>query len=262
MSQVFLVGGLDVAELVFYLFFGFFIALIIYIRREDRREGYPLEEDDTGMLLASEGILQRAPPKAFPLDHGRGSISPEADRRREAVTLETARRAPWAGSPYDPVGDPYSAGVGPGAFVPHRADVVEADLHGRPKILPIGLAPGFMVAPGEPNPIGWPVLGCDGVEAGTVADLWVDTTDHLVRYFAVAIPGETGLNPVLLPITMAQVRRGRGIVESESLPAAEFARVPRPASSGQVTRLEEDRITAFFGAGYLYATPDKAEPWL
>ncbi|WP_448585236.1 photosynthetic reaction center subunit H [Thermaurantiacus sp.] len=262
MSQVFLVGGLDVAELVCYLFFGFFLALVIYLRREDRREGYPLEEDDTGALLPSEGLLQRAPRKTFALPHGGGLVDPEADRPREPLVPENATRAPFAGTPYSPVGDPFLAGIGPGAYARARADTPELDLHGNPKIVPIGKAPGFRIAPGEPNPVGWPVYGADGVEAGTVSDIWVDTTDHLVRYLAVAIPGEVGTNPVLLPITMVQVRRGRGIVEAESLPAAEFPRVPRPAAPDRVTRLEEDRITAFIGAGYLFATPEKAEPWL
>ena len=41
-------GGLDVTEWVLYGFFLFFAGLIIYLRREDRREGYPLEDDVTG----------------------------------------------------------------------------------------------------------------------------------------------------------------------------------------------------------------------
>ena len=31
---------------------------------------------------------------------------------------------------------------------------------------------------------------------------------------------------------------------------------------GIITRYEEDRIQAYFGGGYMYATPERAEPWL
>ncbi|MFN7174994.1 MAG: photosynthetic reaction center subunit H [Thermaurantiacus tibetensis] len=262
MSQVFIVGGLDVAELVFYAFFLFFLGLVIYLRREDRREGYPLEEEATGAIIPTGGFLQSARPKSFFLPHGKGVISPDAEPRREPVEIPETVRAHWGGSPLDPVGNPLTAGVGAGAFQSARAHEPELDMHGRPKIVPIGLAEGFRVADGEPDVIGWPVVAADGKVAGTVSDLWVDTTDHLVRYLAVAIPGEVGTNPALLPMTMALVRKGRGEIEMEAVTAAQFAGVPRPQSPTQVTRNEEDRITAYLGAGYLYATPDRVEPWL
>ena len=37
------VGNLDVAQIVLYAFWLFFFGLIYYLRREDKREGYPLE---------------------------------------------------------------------------------------------------------------------------------------------------------------------------------------------------------------------------
>ena len=38
-------GYIDVAQLVLYVFWIFFIGLVIYLRREDKREGYPLEAE-------------------------------------------------------------------------------------------------------------------------------------------------------------------------------------------------------------------------
>ena len=38
-----IVGRLDVAQLMLYGFWLFFFALVYYLRREDKREGYPLE---------------------------------------------------------------------------------------------------------------------------------------------------------------------------------------------------------------------------
>ena len=48
MDDMTIVGTYDVAELVFYAFVLFFLGLMVYLRREDRREGYPLEDEVTG----------------------------------------------------------------------------------------------------------------------------------------------------------------------------------------------------------------------
>ena len=44
--------------------------------------------------------------------------------------------------------------------------------------------------------------------------------------------------------------------------AEQFAQIPALASPDQITLLEEDRITAYFGGGTLYATPARSEPLL
>lgn len=36
------IGNIDVAQIVLYVFWLFFFALVYYLRREDKREGYPL----------------------------------------------------------------------------------------------------------------------------------------------------------------------------------------------------------------------------
>ena len=41
--------------------------------------------------------------------------------------------------------------------------------------------------------------------------------------------------------------------------AGQFAGVPSIASAEQVTKLEEDRITAYFGSGHLLAIPSRCE---
>ena len=38
-------GYIDVAQVTLYAFWVFFAGLIIYLRSEDKREGYPLESD-------------------------------------------------------------------------------------------------------------------------------------------------------------------------------------------------------------------------
>ena len=41
---------------------------------------------------------------------------------------------------------------------------------------------------------------------------------------------------------------------------SQFKDVPKTKSSEQITLLEEEKIMAYFGAGTLYATPERMEP--
>jgi photosynthetic reaction center H subunit len=43
-----IVGSIDTAQVVLYVFWVFFAGLIFYLRREDKREGYPLVSDRAG----------------------------------------------------------------------------------------------------------------------------------------------------------------------------------------------------------------------
>ena len=63
-------GNFDVTSLILTTFVLFFFGLIVYLRREDRREGYPLEDEVTGRLEAGGGLFFSARPKTFRLGHG------------------------------------------------------------------------------------------------------------------------------------------------------------------------------------------------
>jgi photosynthetic reaction center H subunit len=52
---------LDLAQLVLYAFWAFFFGLVFYLRREDKREGYPLLGDRPGERV--EGFPAVPPPK-------------------------------------------------------------------------------------------------------------------------------------------------------------------------------------------------------
>jgi photosynthetic reaction center H subunit len=46
----------------------------------------------------------------------------------------------------------------------------------------------------------------------------------------------------------------------QAILAHQFANVPQTKSPDQITMLEEEKITAYYGAGTLYATPERQEP--
>ena len=63
-------GYFDVAQIILYAFWIFFAGLIIYLRREDKREGYPLESDRSGGRVNVQGFPAIPPAKTFRLADG------------------------------------------------------------------------------------------------------------------------------------------------------------------------------------------------
>lgn len=247
---------LDVALLVFDAFVLFFLGLVIYLRREDRREGYPLEDEMTGRLDTPGGPFSEATPKTFRLSFGRGTVTTPT-KGREPVRIAARRTDRFAGAPYAPTGNPLIDGIGPAAYA-ERARVPDLDMDGHPRIVPLSGKVDFYLERRDPDPRGKPVLGCDGRVAGTVGDVWIDLADRLVRYLAVDLSG--GVGQVLVPMGMSNVRRDRVIVDAVT--AAQFADAPRTPTGGTITFYEEERTLGYFGGGYLYATPDRQEPYL
>lgn len=250
---------LDVAQVTLYAFWIFFAALIFYIRREDRREGYPLENDKTGEL-GWAGFPFVPDPKTFLLPHGLGTVSVPDDRRdRRPIAAE--KIAPFAGAPLEPTGDPMIDGVGPGSWA-ERADRPDLDTHGKPRQRPLRLIGTYTVHENDPDPRGWAVVGMDGSVGGKVTDLWVDQLEQTIRYLEVATDPTGQSRTVLLPINFVQLDNKRGEVYVHALRGYQFASVPQTRNPEQVTLLEEEKITAYYGAGTLYATPQRAEPIL
>lgn len=250
-----IVGTIDAAELALYAFFLFFVALIFWLRREDRREGYPLEDELTGAVESVGGPLSTASPKHFKLPFDRGVFVAPAAHQREPVDIAAKRRENFGGAPYSPTGNPLADGIGPAAYA-ERGRFPDQDAHGNARIVPIGLAHDVFVAPGGHDPRGMPVIAADGKVAGTVSDLWVDRAEHIIRYLEV----ETPAGKVLAPMAMANVRAAA--VDLDAINAADYAGVPRLETPDQITRYEEERIIGYFGGGYLYANADRQEPWI
>ena len=255
-------GSLDVAQMVLYAFWIFFAGLVWYLRQEDRREGYPLEEDATGRYDKNP-FLFIPPKKTFVLPHGQGTKQ-VPDFVRDTRPLSAKRFAKAPGYPIEPVGNPLLAGVGPGSWA-ERAETPDMTAHGDPRIVPLRHAEGFAIAEGQADPRGLSVIACDGKVAGTVSDVWVDRSEHLIRYYEVVVGSDGAARSVLLPNNFVVIRTGRGNSRHlyvHAITAAQFADVPATAGDGVVTLREEDRIAAYYGAGLLYAVSDRQESLL
>jgi photosynthetic reaction center H subunit len=248
MSPVIL-GNIDVALLTFYAFVLFFIGLVIHLRRENRREGFPLE--DEGGRALSTGALLDPSPKTFRLPFGRG-VALAPTYRPEPVDLP-ATRDRFPGAPLRPTGNPLASGMGPAAYA-LRADVPDLDMEGHPRIVPLSATENYWLDRRDRDPRGLKVIAADGAVAGTVTDVWVDRADRLIRYLSV----DTGTRTVLAPMTMARVKRGAVVLDA--ITAAQYADAPAIKSPTTITFLEEEMIQAYFGGGYLYAMPQREEP--
>ncbi len=263
MPHPFIVGRLDLAELCLWTFGLFFFGLIIYLRREDRREGYPLEDEITGRLLGGTGTwLEEGHLKSYRLPFGLGTVM-TPNYARDTRTPNARPAFASAGAPLVPNGDPMLSGVGPGAYA-ERARRPDLNMEGHPRIVPIGLAPTFRVSRSDPDFRGWPVVGCDEMIAGTVTDIWVDTSDRLIRYYEVEL-GKFGGAPgrkVLAPMFMSRIDKGRRAVRCDAIRAEQFANVPAIEAADRITLYEEERVQGYYGGGWLYATPERSEPLL
>lgn len=254
MSTGAITSTIDVAQLTLYAFWVFFAGLIYYLHRENKREGYPLESEGSARGTV-EGFPPMPEPKIYLLADGSMVVAP--DPRRATTQLAAQPFAGHTGSPLVPSGNPMLDGIGPGAYA-QRADVVDRTVDGLPRIVPLRSAPGFAVAGRDIDPRGLPVVGCDGLEGGTVHEVWVDRSETLFRYLEVTPDGAA--RNVLLPVNFARI--GRRAVRVDSVKAEHFAQVPLTQHPDQVTLLEEEKIVAYYGAGTLYATASRAEPLL
>lgn len=250
---------IDLAQVVLYVFIGFFLCLVYYLHRENKREGYPLESDRSG-AISVQGFPPVPAPKTYTLADGSTVQAPRA-QPKDMRPVNASPAAGFPGAPLVPNGDPMTAGVGPGAYA-ERQDIPDTTIHGTPKIVPLRANPSFYVDPEDPNPVGMTVVGADGQAGGVVRDVWVDQAEYLIRYFEVETGEKGKKRNVLLPAALARVAGSAREIRVKSILGHQFASVPAQKKPDVVTRLEEEKIFGFYGAGTLYATPERAEPLL
>jgi photosynthetic reaction center H subunit len=259
MTEDYILGNLDLASIALWLFFIFFVALVIWIQRENQREGYPLLTDDDTPVDAGS-LFPNPSDKTFKLPHGRGDYTVPSGQTPERTDIHAklTRDMASSGFPYDPVGNPLEDGVGPGSWAPRR-DEPELDGHGHPKIIPMSGSDSFRVSAGR-DPRGLPVVAGDGAIVGKITDMWIDEPEQMVRYLEIELDAEYGGGSRLVPLTFARIWSNR--VKVRSIFGEHFAGVPKLSAAQQVTKLEEDKISAYYGGGTLYASQARLEPQL
>jgi photosynthetic reaction center H subunit len=241
-------GTFDMASLSIWLFWGFFALLIYYLQTENMREGYPLETED-GLPAPNQGPFPVPKPKTFILPNGKGEVvmpSAENEASHRRTDLALARTAASEGFPHVPTGNPMDDGVGPASWAPRR-DEPELDGHGHAKIVPMAQAKGFSVSAGR-DPRGLPVQAGDLEVVGRISDMWVDAPEQMVRYLEIEL--NSGARR-LVPMTMAKIWADR--VRINALTSDLFDAIPATNSLSIVTKLEEDKISAYVASGWMYA---------
>ena len=146
-------------------------------------------------------------------------------------------------------------GLGPAAWA-NRADQPDLTVDGRPRIVPLRVDPEHSVVSKIPTLLEKRSMGAMANKAASLW-IWVDRAEPMFRYAELDVSGKR----VLLPMTMARVSKS-GELNVRSIRSDQFQQVPTLANPDQVTLQEEDRITAFYGGGTLYAMPNRQEPRL
>jgi photosynthetic reaction center H subunit len=251
-------GYIDVAQLTLYAFWIFFAGLIWYLRREDKREGYPLDSDRTdrtGDRIRVQGFPAMPTPKTFLLHEGGSVQTPRPDKPRGPIAATPVFGFP--GAALQPTGNPMADGVGPASYA-LRDDVPDTMFDGAPIIVPLRVATDHGIVSRDPDPRGMTVIGCDGQAAGRIRDCWVDRAEPQIRYLEVELA--PGGRPVLLPYGFVKYDADRRRVNVASIRSDQFGDVPAIRNPNQVTRLEEDKICAYYAGGHLYALPSRLGP--
>ena len=168
-------GYMDVAQVALYVFWLFFAGLVFYLRKEDKREGYPLVTERAGQFL--QGFPVMPAPKTFLLLNGETVTAPRVDppepdfdAQADSIVARRAhasRRQSDAWLPRDPPPLPCA----PTCPICCRR-------RGRTELYRCGSRPTIHVDEESPDPRGNAgIIGADGVVGGIVSDIWIDIAE-------------------------------------------------------------------------------------
>ncbi len=233
---------IDVPQLVLAAFFVFFFFLLVHLRREDRREGYPLQ-DPLHHGLPDEGVFDS---KTFKMMDGNETTAPHYFPQ---PPMHAERPDHTLGNRLTPTGDPLLSAVGPGTYV-MRYNKPFLDSTGEPDMVPLRKAKEWSVEKGDPDPRGMTVLDARGVRVGTVTDLWADRAVRILRYLEVQLIDAP--RTVLLPIYFTEVSGRRRRVRVPALFASQFNNVPVLSDPDRITAREEDQVNAYYAGGEFF----------
>jgi photosynthetic reaction center H subunit len=249
-------GYIDVAQVALYAFWVFFAGLIFYLRKEDKREGYPLISERSEDVRL-DGFPRMPRPKTFLLPHGGTYTAPHEEPAQPSFDAVPVAR--WVGAPLQPIGNAMLASAGPAASA-LRADTPDLTfVAGEHRVVPLRVAADHSLDPESPDPRAMEIVGADGKVGGVVSDIWIDRAEMFARYLEVTLAAGVA---VLVPMPLARIDTKARQVIVQSVLGAQFADAPMLANPDRVTLREEDRIAAYFASGNLFAEPRRTEPLL
>ena len=238
---------IDFAETALVLFFLAFLGVVAYLRRLDKREGYPMIASpfDAKQLLGAPVPLE---PKTYILQEGGTTVAPH---NYPLPPMAATPLYGFDGTPLTPVGNPLLAALGPGAWVMRRNEPMLTE-KGELMLQPLRNLKEWSVGEGEADPRGMAVFDRRFVEIGVVHDVWVDQSIKILRLFEVELRPGLAAGRVLVPIFHTVIAEGAREVRVTALEAHQFADLPMPAKPDEITAREDDRLNAYFAAGYFY----------
>ncbi len=239
---------LDIPTIAFWVFLLFFIALVFWLQRESKREGYPLKASP----FRQERMDGFPPPPARPvtyiLNEG-GTTQAPHDYPQADINAAPVHR--FDGTPLAPLDDPLLAGIGPGSWVRRRDEPMLTE-RGDPLLQPLRLLPEWSVLRLDADPRGMAVSDWRWNPVGRVSELWIDRGIKIIRFLEVELDAALGAGRVLVPIYHADIKERSRRVRVTALWAHQFPNIPMPSRPDVISGQEEERLNAYFAAGQFF----------
>ncbi len=239
---------LDIPTLAFWVFVLFFVGLVFWLQRESKREGYPLRASPFTTELMDGFPPPAAQTRTYILNEG-GTT--EAPHHYEQAPTQARPMHQFDGTAFYPLGNPLLAGIGPGSWVMRR-DSVALTERGEKLMEPLRDMGGWSVEREDADPRGMAVFDWRWNAIGSVTDVWIDRGSKVIRLLEVELQAVAGAGRVLVPLLHTEIREKSRRVRVTSLWAHQFADVPKPATAGEITAREEERLNAYYAAGFFY----------
>jgi photosynthetic reaction center H subunit len=112
---------------------------------------------------------------------------------------------------------------------------------------------------GDADPRGMPVIGVDDQIGGTVVEIWVDRSEHLIRYLEVqTAAGRRVMLPIVFCRVISDRVHGRKVIV-RAIRGEQLEGVPGLRRPDRITLFEEEKVMGYYGAGTLFATPGRRD---
>jgi photosynthetic reaction center H subunit len=239
---------LDIPTLAFWVFVLFFVGLVCWIQRESKREGYPLRASPFTDELMDGFPPPPEEPRSYILNEGGTTQAPHYFEQPPTQARPMHR---FDGTPFYPLGNPLLAGIGPGSWVMKR-DEPAVNERGELVLQPLRLLPAWSIQKLDADPRGMAVFDWRWNEIGVVTDVWIDRDTKIILLLDVELRNGLNAGRALVPIYHTDIREKSRRVRVPSLWAHQFADVPMPARPDMITGREEERLNAYYSAGFFY----------